>query len=88
MTDKLHSATITVEQNDAQADYEGFDEFNVGIRNPIGETPDNFYERVDEYVRENATFEHLVDGLTKDYGTVEYGDDEIHDISLFDWARS
>lgn len=84
-SDETRTAEITVDRNDARAEHDGFDEYNVGIRNPHGEFPSDFYEQVDEHVRDVGDFQPLDDGETIRYfGYVRYDADTVHEVTVWD----
>jgi len=82
MSAQQHTAKITVERNDELADYDGYDQYSIAVRNPVGEHPHSIWSDVEEYVRENADLSLLRDGETKEYGQVTYTADEIVDKSI------
>jgi hypothetical protein len=84
-SNEIRKAEITVDRNDARAEHDSFDEYNVGIRDPLGELPPDFYEQVDEHVREVGDFQPLDDGETiRNFGYVRYDADTVHEITVWD----
>lgn len=81
-----HSAEITVTRDDAQANYDGFDEFAVSIRNPPSAPSPEVFNQTTERVRDLVDFSRLAlpNGRTKRHvGRVVYTDDEVVDVEVY-----
>lgn len=82
MSEEINSATIAIERNDTRAEYDGFDAYDVIIRNPHGTLPSGLWERVEDDTRKAVDLSELADGETKIVGEVTYTADEIQEISI------
>ena len=81
-TNATHTAKIEIERDDARAEYDNFDEYDVIIQNPMGSFPSGMYEQVDERIREEVDLSQLRDGQRLPAGTVTYDAESVVEIAV------